>query len=158
MSDTNEVGCQIILTTGEHIGECKGTCTEPDVHGRLDAAVGDATGGYGMVELGDLAARIDALEGQVRELQGHRHTAQLVFGVEGTAGATQARPKDNAGNAPPLKQVTKADFQNPEARAALASAAEAQGIQAQAILDELDNAGNAPKQPPLDNMGETQTR
>ncbi len=90
----------------------------------------------------DILARIEALEKQVREAR-----AWLEENC--------AFPVDTGDNAP--KQATKADFANPEARAALASAAEAQGIQAQAILDELDNDDNALKVP-LDNMGEVQTR
>ncbi len=95
-------------------------------------------------ENAELLARLDALEKQVREARAWLE-------------ANCAFPVDNGDNAPPLKQATKADFANPEARAALASAAEAQGIHAQAILDELDNDDNALKVP-LDNMGEVQTR
>ncbi len=63
MSDeltADEVGCQINLATGEHIGECKGTCrsealeTIDDLHVEAHAGI---------------SARIEALEAQVRWLR-----------------------------------------------------------------------------------------
>ncbi len=104
-----------------------------------------------------LRARAAALEAQVRELRAERDAfapwlvppvpAERIMQARAWLEENCAFPVDTGDNAPPLKQATKADFANPEARAALASAAGAQGIQAQAILDELDNDDNAPKVP-----------
>ncbi len=88
---TDEVGCQIILTTGEHIGECKGTC------GPQASDFSDTTHDE------PLLARIDALEAQVRDLLEHGHRAHGGL----TTGPTEATdpfviaPKATAGNAPP---------------------------------------------------------
>ncbi len=118
MSDTNEVGCQIILTTGEHIGECKGTCG-PQASDFSDTTHDDPllariialeAAGVSVEYVKLNRRRIDALEAQVREMEAHQHAV----GVGG-------------------------------------------GISTTPIAAPKANADNAPKQPPLDNMGETQT-
>ncbi len=88
----DEVGCQIILTTGEHVGECKGTCTE------REQTIVQWTQ--------EFLARIEALEAQVRELQdwvdgverGALHAAMQDVTPE-THGKTVRAPKANADNA-----------------------------------------------------------
>ena len=115
--DADEVGCQIILTTGEHVGECKGTCTE------REQTVTQWTQEFlARIEALELVAdshreRIAALEAQVRALREAErilHSSPL-YGFTGTAGATQARPKDNGANlpnpeAPPRNTTTGSQF------------------------------------------------
>ncbi len=96
-ADNAEVGCQIILTTGKHIGECKGTCHGPQASDFSDTTHDEP-----------LLARLDALDAQVRELRRQRdetfgwllEDGPPMFDADGEMKAMKATPKATAGNAP----------------------------------------------------------